>query len=251
MGHMRFPLSNQSFWFHKLSNDRSQRGLITIPVDSEDWPDNWKKIEYKTYPYADTVYSLPPLQLEDALTDSWWSVISKRRSRRNFDERNITVTFEQLSLITKICFGEDEKSKRISPSAGARYPLEYYLLIERVTGVKRGIYHYNIKDHSLERILRPENYETEVDSIFMPWVQESAVCVCISSVFDRTMRKYGERGYRYILLEAGHIGQLLYETCTLLDIAITGLGAVNESYLEGKLGLSENEESLIYTLPIG
>lgn len=249
---MKHRLSNTSFWFHHLSKDLSQRGKVYIEKDSTLWPESWKEKSYKSYPNSDLVYFLPEVNIPRLESYSWYRIILGRFSGRSFLERNRTLTLQELSSIAKISFGEIKPGKRYHPSGGGRYPLEYYFMISRVEGVEKGLYHYNILNHSIERILKPEFYENDVSKFYIyPWAESCAVGIFITGVFDRMMRKYGERGYRYILLEAGHVGQLVYETCTILGVWVTSLGGVNEVVLDEKLGLNENEESVVYSMVIG
>jgi SagB-type dehydrogenase family enzyme len=72
--------------------------------------------------------------------------------------------------------------------------------------------------------------------------------ICIASVFHRTIGKYGSRGYRYILLEAGHVAQNMLLAGTEKDMNIIPIGGVDEDVIERTLGLGSPKERVVYTL---
>jgi len=72
-------------------------------------------------------------------------------------------------------------------------------------------------------------------------------------VFNRTMEKYGERGYRLILLDAGHMSQNLYIVSTYLGLGIVGLGAgaKSDDKFDEYIGLSSGKENIFYGFAVG
>jgi SagB-type dehydrogenase family enzyme len=131
-----------------------------------------------------------------------------------------------------------------------RYPLEYYFLIQNSSEFKTGVYHYNIKEHALEFLKELKESEIPFFSVY-PWVRESSCVMFVTGVFDRTMRKYGERGYRYILLEAGHVGQNIYLVGNAIGLSVRAVMGVNDIGVESFLGIDGIGESLVYNLTIG
>ena len=86
---------------------------------------------------------------------------------------------------------------------------------------------------------------------YQQYVHQAAVVVLISGVFQRTKRKYGERGYRYVLLDVGHLGQNIYLACTALGLAVmTTCGFFDEPANE-LLRLDGIDESMLYVAFIG
>ena len=93
---------------------------------------------------------------------------------------------------------------RSAPSGGALYPLELYAWVRSVDGLRPGLYHYDPYEHELDD-LGPA--ELEHAFVQQDLVGSSAAGILIGSVFFRSVFKYGERGYRFVLLEAGHVAQ--------------------------------------------
>ena len=72
--------------------------------------------------------------------------------------------------------------------------------------------------------------------------------ICITSVFERVVEKYGSRGYRYMLLEAGHVAQNMLLAGTERGVNMIPIGACYEEPIEKKIGLISQNERLLYTL---
>jgi SagB-type dehydrogenase family enzyme len=97
---------------------------------------------------------------------------------------------------------------RAAPSAGALYPLELYFYNGHCIGFPSGLYHYNPVDDNV-RLLRAGDLTRQLASALVAenLATDAALIIFITAVFGRTVFKYGDRGYRFILLEAGHVAQ--------------------------------------------
>ena len=102
-------------------------------------------------------------------------------------------------------------SFRTVPSAGGLYPIEIYPIINNVKDLNQGIYHYNIPNHSLELLKKGDSrIDIMKGCLDQIMVFNSAVSFVWTAVIERSKWKYLQRCYRYIYLDAGHIGQNLY-----------------------------------------
>ena len=140
-----------------------------------------------------------------------------------------------------------------SPSGGARHPLETYLIVQDVTGLAPGVYHYQIDRHRLTRI-RPKLTRRRIRACFpaQNWCATAPVVVVLSAVFARTQWKYQHpRAYRVLLAEAGHVCQTFCLTATWLDLAPFCTMAVADSSIDRSLGLDGLNESVIYVAGVG
>jgi SagB-type dehydrogenase family enzyme len=142
---------------------------------------------------------------------------------------------------------------KTSPSAGARHPIEVYVLALAVDGLDPGSYHYRPADHELELVSARSGPETA-----RAWcagqahpANASAIFV-MTAVFDRSMWKYpNPRAYRTVLLDAGHLGQTFCLTATHLGLASFCTAALKDSLIEDDLGLDGISESAIYVVGAG
>jgi SagB-type dehydrogenase family enzyme len=239
-----------SHLFHQSSKDRT-RGHPPIAADSKEWPPEWHTTYYKTYP------RLPRIALPDTKpSGDFFDLIQSRKSRRNFTDKPLSL--EALSSLLRYSCGvvgklEDDRPKRAHPSGGARFPLEIYPLIFRGSeSLPAGVYHYNLKAHALDVLWERAFSEEERSTLFLyPWVKEAAAVFLLTAIFWRSKNKYGEAGYRYILLEGGHIGQNFYLTAEALGLQCAALGGVDNKAIESILDIDGITESAIYALAIG
>jgi SagB-type dehydrogenase family enzyme len=142
--------------------------------------------------------------------------------------------------------------RRSVPSAGGLYPLELYLMLRRVEGAAPGIYHFDARGGALE-LVRPGDWRPAAAEVFYTWpfVTEAAAIVCFAAVFERCQKKYGPRGYRYVLLEAGHAAQNLCLAAAELELATLCMGGFRDRALNLLLGLEAPKEGVVYTVAVG
>jgi len=141
---------------------------------------------------------------------------------------------------------------RTSPSAGARNPLEAYVVVRHASGVAPGIYHYGPLDHTLVLLKNGARSTIERHLPGQSWYGNASVLVLITAVFARTDWKYpSARAYRDVLLEAGHFCQTFCLVATALGLAPFCTGALADSTIERDLGLDGVTESVIYACGVG
>ena len=173
-----------------------------------------------------------------------------RRSIRNYLDEDLTL--EQLSQLLWAAQGiTSEWGGRTAPSAGATYPLEVYVLVRKVDGLEKGIYHYNPGDHSLNSI-KSGDYSNQLMRVAVnqEWIRDGSINIIITADFSRTTSTYGERGNRYVYLEAGHSAQNIYLQTAALNLGCVVVGAFDDEGVGNVLSLPENHKP-IYLIPVG
>lgn len=139
-----------------------------------------------------------------------------------------------------------------SPSAGARHPINVYVLARNVAGVAPGFYAYDGERHRLRGIKgqRPGDVRQ-----FLPrqhWYERSAVVLFFCAEFGRTMSRYRfPRAYRAIAAEAGHLCQTFCLVATAMGIAPFSTMALAEDAIDRELGLDGITESVLYAAGAG
>jgi SagB-type dehydrogenase family enzyme len=141
---------------------------------------------------------------------------------------------------------------RAVPSGGALYPLELYVHVSAVEGVPAGIYHYEPATHLIRRFADGDQSEKLAACLVQPdLAMHAAFMVFITSLFARTTTKYGERGYRFALLEAGHVGQNLALVASALGLGITGIGGFIDFRVDRLLDIDGVNQSSLYLFAVG
>ena len=139
--------------------------------------------------------------------------------------------------------------RRTYPSAGARFPIEVYLIAFRIKGLEPGVYHLNLNKFSLEVLLRSDmkKYETDIVSHYLKNV---AGAIVLTTVISRLEVKYGIKAYPFSLIEAGHIGQNITLTCTKYKVGSCAVGGFINDKLVELLDLTRDELP-IYVVGLG
>lgn len=142
--------------------------------------------------------------------------------------------------------------QRAVPSAGGLYPLELYVICIQVEGVKPGLHHLNARDHALEYICGPVPITELLQGLLQQsFTSDAAAFIFIAAVLPRTLKKYGPRGYRYLLIEAGHAAQNICLRATELGLASLCLGGFYDHKINSLLGLDGREEVTLYAIALG
>lgn len=213
---------------------------------------------YKCYPTSKRIslmdYVSPPPQV------NVFDVIQRRRTRRNYQEYSISLS--ELYLLLYYTYGITGRSKiegqegfwyfRTVPSGGGLYPLEIYVYMNN-SSLPKGLYHYRPDLNALEEINNDDNLNEYVKLLAVDNVDiaTSSCLVFITSVFQRTMLKYGERGYRFILHEVGHTTQNLSLVSESLNLASCILGGYLDDDINELLGINGVTETIQNVIVIG
>lgn len=208
---------------------------------------------YKRYPDAAKALSLP--QPERTGGEGMWQILARRRSERQYLHEPMTLA--DLSQLLWASQGITEKTGgghelRTAPSAGALYPIETYLVINSVYGADRGIYHYSIRRHQIECLREGDFGRAAAQAALGQEMVASAGVVFVwTSVTARCKAKYGERGYRYMYLDAGHIGAHVSLAAEALGLGACAIGALLDDEVNDLLGVDGVEETVVYMTAVG
>ncbi|MEM0001893.1 MAG: SagB/ThcOx family dehydrogenase [Desulfurococcaceae archaeon] len=192
-----------------------------------------------------SAYKLP----EPDKTTSLSQLLIRRKSIRKFRREPLKLT--DLSRILWATYGIIDKKRRVVPSAGATYPMEIYVFVRNVENMKPGIYKYVENEHSL-LLIKEGDYSKELARACLDqsWVREAPVNIVITAYYEKTTGWYGERGFRYIYMEAGHIGQNIYLASAESGLGTVAVGAFKDEEIASLIGLGE-EYLVLYVFPIG
>jgi SagB-type dehydrogenase family enzyme len=176
--------------------------------------------------------------------------LRQRCSRREFGDAALTLgeLAQLLWAAQGITHGD---GFRTAPSAGALYPLEVYVVAGRIQDLDSGVYKYHPRAHQLTGIkqedIRPALAAAALEQ---SCISEGAAVLVFSAVVERTTRKYGQRGIRYVHMEAGHAAQNVFLQATALGIAAVVVGAFDDAQIQQIMAMAEGEHAL-YLMPIG
>ncbi len=237
-----------------------------------------KFVEFTKYQYqtelSDQTKGLPQPPLADALPEGvefiklpkiedcqvgavdLLTAINRRVSTRKYDPKPLTL--DELAYLLWCTQGVKQVTTRPAtlrtvPSGGSRHPFETILFIQRVEGVRPGLYRYYALDHCLAELDCSKDWTETLTSVCknQGMVRSSAVTFFWVAVTYRTFWRYGARGYRDLYLDAGHVGQNLYLACEAMQAGCCAIGAYDDDLLSQYLQIDGVERFPIYVATVG
>ncbi len=182
------------------------------------------------------------MSVEDALLN--------RRSKRVFTDPEPLAMNETMQILWA-AQGVTRGRLRTAPSAGALYPMQIYLVAERVDSLQPGIYRYLPSSDSIELTASGSFLDALAKASFeQMWMADAQAMVVIAADFDVVTDVYGSRGVRYVYMEAGHVSQNMYLQSAALQLGTTAVGAFNDAAVAEILQLTGDEVPL-YLMPLG
>jgi SagB-type dehydrogenase family enzyme len=169
--------------------------------------------------------------------------LARRRSIREFRDRDLS--WDDIGQLLWACQGvTDPEGLRTAPSAGALYPLDVFVV------TSSGVYRYHPEPHEVRRTVsrdvrsRLRRAALDQDALAAPCI------VAIAGVERRTARKYGDRAWRYVVLEAGHAAQNVLLQATALGLCAVPIGAFDDEEVRTILG-APSQDQILVLIPIG
>lgn len=208
------------------------------------------------FPPASPLVALPePGQVKVPAIDLR-AAIEERISLRHYSEQPLSR--EELSFLLWTTQGVRQVTPRPVtlrnvPSAGARHAFETFLLVNRVDGLETGLYRYVACEHALLPVDGGADVNERITHACFDQKQvaTSAVTFLWVAVVERMYWRYGERGYRYLFLDAGHVCQNLYLAAEAIDSGVCAIGAYDDDAINAELGLDGEQLFMVYGASLG
>lgn len=229
--------------FKKFIVSTSQKKVDPIPV--LDWPDEWLEVDFKLYPRFNR-RELKEYKPSNILE----KVLMSRASERNIGFGNLDK--DKLSKILRFSAGLNNynqqvgASKRSYPSAGARYPVEVYIINLDIKGLDKGLYHYSVLTHELEELEMNDFREQVANFTGESWTAKAKAIIAMSVVPERVVGKYGARSFRYALFECGHLMQNILLLSKYYDVSSCPIGGFVDKDVNRLLRLDRTNEKAVY-----
>ncbi len=206
---------------------------------------------YKEYPHARKINLASRVEIE---TLSFDEALLRRKSIRHYSRDSLTSG--QVSYLLWAASGIQRSERgfefRTAPSAGALYPIETYVVVNRVSGVPAGVYHYSVREHCLDLISEGDrSNDIAIAALGQRMCLEAAMVVVWTAVFQRSKWKYGQRAYRYIYLDAGHVGANLALAAAAVGLGSCQVGALFDDEVNAIIGVDGKDESVVYMSVVG
>jgi len=171
-------------------------------------------------------------------------VIAVRRSHRDFSDESLTP--EQIGQLAWSAQGQAPKGRyRTVPSAGATYSLELFLVSDM------GLFHYILSKHAIEKLTDQDLRSALASAAWSQgFIADAPLTLVFTAEFERTTGRYGQRGIRYVYMEAGHAAQNIHLQAEALGLGSVAVGAFDDAAVSKVLGLP-NHLKPIYMVTVG
>jgi SagB-type dehydrogenase family enzyme len=239
-------------FYHENSKTGQYEKPLPVSYVASRMKDMADSLRYDRYPAVKLPVVLTPLlrPMEE--------VLYSRVTARKLEQSEISL--ETLATLLHGSYGLTRDNEgtlmprpfRVVPSAGALYPLELYFHTVSTSSLDSGLYHYSPARNSVEMVRPGDGSRFISEGLVqreLPF--QSSVLVFITSLFDRATFKYGERGYRFALLEAGHVAQNLALVASALGMGVMTIGGYYDRIVDRFLEVDGVEQSTVYIIAIG
>lgn len=228
-------------FFDYISNSRFSVSNKMYGIESHE--KRYHRYQYNALP----VVQKPSITLVEAM--------AKRKSYRKFKDDGLPL--EKLSSVLKFSISVNEESKGFKkysfPSGGGFYPIETYLIVNKVSDLEAGLYHYATVDHSIAKIKESDECSLqEVNQLYgCSFDSVPPVILHMTMVKSRTIHKYGSLAYVLSLSESGYRGQNIYLAASAFDLGVCAMGGGNYEKINQLLGVDGVNEHHIHGVAIG
>jgi SagB-type dehydrogenase family enzyme len=192
------------------------------------------------------------LSLEEAIVG--------RRSERSFSGAPLSLnSLSQILFLADGVTGRQETSDgsvwelRAAPSGGGLFPIELYCIVRNVEHLERGLYVYDPRRHGLYELRRADLAAPLSQSLpsMETAIHDTAAAIMLVAVMPRIRFKYGERAYRFALLEIGHIAQNLLLAAQAEGASAVPIGGFLDDAANDVVGVDGLNEAVQYVVLIG
>jgi SagB-type dehydrogenase family enzyme len=142
---------------------------------------------------------------------------------------------------------------RTVPSAGARHAFETYILVNDVDGLSPGLYRYLALTHRLQQVDLDPTLGIRITAACFnqQFVLRCSTVFLWTAVPYRMTWRYGERGYRDLHLDCGHVCQNLYLAAEAIGCGVCAIAAFDDDEMNAILGINGSDQFLIYLATAG
>jgi SagB-type dehydrogenase family enzyme len=248
------PATTDSLWalFHENSKAGRYDDFPPTRFVSQQMEHMLQALSFDQYPLIELPTSRAPMQLGLA------EAITSRVTARGLAPCRLTL--EQVGTLFHYAYGITRDNEdtvyprpfRTVPSGGALYPLELFFHSTHVEDLEAGLYHYNPTCSALRFVRYGDDSRRLSEALVQRRLAlDVSLMVFVTAVFERSAFKYGDRGYRFTLLEAGHVAQNLNLVTTALGLGCVNIGGYADRQIDDLLGLDGVAHSTIYMVGIG
>ncbi|MBS3810374.1 MAG: SagB/ThcOx family dehydrogenase [Halanaerobiales bacterium] len=231
------------------SSEWVNKDQLNIPKDQgEKRPPAIKEYDDQT-----PLLKLPGIEDIDLKISFLKDLLKNRKSRRKYN--NESLDKKELSYLLWATQGLRDSNIRLRtvPSGGAVHPFETYIYLNKIKGLKKGLYRYIFDEHALIYLRDISDHKNKIieASNGQKFVSEAAAVFFWTVIPKRGEWKYGPLSHKLAALDAGHLCQNLYLAVESIGAGTCAVDAYNQIKADQFLQVDGDEEFVIYMAPVG
>jgi SagB-type dehydrogenase family enzyme len=191
-----------------------------------------------------------PIAWGEALADLETTLL-KRRSTRAYTGADLTLAELQALISFTYQPGDYADQGLADPDYCDLNLVETFIAVSGVSGLEAGCYHYAPQTQELRQV-RFKNLRRELHFLCLgqDLGRDAAAVVFHTANLGTAIGAYGDRAYRYLHLDAGHLGQRLNLAAIRLGLGVSGIAGFFDDQVNEVLGIPE-EAAVLYITTLG
>ncbi|MCT7964290.1 SagB/ThcOx family dehydrogenase [Laspinema sp. D1] len=180
------------------------------------------------------------------------NTILKRRSTRAYS--GAPLSFDELKALLDFTYHSEHYTYQNLDAFPDFFDLEdiqTFIAVSSVTGLDEGCYYYAPKAEELRQV-RFKNFRRELHYLCLgqDLGRDASALVFHTADLKKAIAKYGDRVYRYLHLDAGHLGQRLNLGAIYMGLGVSGIGGFFDDRVNEVLGIPA-DEAVLYITTLG
>jgi SagB-type dehydrogenase family enzyme len=236
-------------YFHRMTQIQpGTTGKLNLPEIKQE-----KSIEDKyNFPFCQKINTqTTQIDWGDQL-DKLEATILKRRSTRAYSGDDLTL--DELKSLLDFTYQSEhyiDQGLDISPDYFDLNLIQTFIVTSGVEGLEAGCYYYAPKAQELRQI-RFKNFRRELHFLCLGQElgRDASAVLFHTADLKAAVNQYGDRVYRYLHMDAGHLGQKLNLAANRLSIGVSGIGGFFDDKVNEVLGIPI-DEAVLYITTLG
>ena len=183
----------------------------------------------------------PPVKI------NYVDTVIRRRSKRNFipKELDMNKAVVLISLASSLLGPQTDLAGKVDPH------LVLGISCQNVSGLDDGFYLFS-RDRLSLLLISKGRFQDNLSQVCMDqrWIANAALNFLFMANLTGLEKKYGPRGYRYLMMQSGRVAQRIYLAATGLGLGCCGVGALYDEEAQNLFDLNE-ESVLLYVVATG
>ncbi len=236
-------------YFHKATHISAEPpGISAWKCDPAEEQDSDKY----NFPFCTKISTVTPSITWGKNLEGLEDAILRRRSTRAYNGADIT--FEELKALLDFTYQPQHYINQDldpSPDYFDLTLLETFIAVSGVRGLEEGCYYYAPKAQELRQI-RFKNFRRELHYLCLGQNlgRDAAAVLFHTADLKNAVAKTGDRVYRYLHADAGHLGHRLNLAAIHLGLGVSGIGGFFDDQVNEVLGIPA-DEAVIYITTLG